>query len=636
MSNFPDSLQGKTLISCFLLLSFTLIFPTAWGQQSTSAVDIYAENDPLSMGSYMQRVVEFNETVQGKLLGFQAARHMRRAELGTFEPAFSATGEWVDRRQPNDPIDVRSNAYAQELFNAAINGLPTPSPDIYPHVYEERNRRYSTGVEMLTPLGTRLRVGATGAQIRNNSPDGSDPNQQQLGSERSGTLTSLGISVEQPLLKGLGFASNLASLRLAARQSEIAFQDYRRQLMQVVAEAELAYWDLYYAQQELQLTGESVELAETLLSDSQASHDAGRGSMLDVLEAEAGVALRKTRQSDSLQKCVEAMNRLASFFGGVPRQNGTGFVAVDAPVSDPVETSFQAGIRTAYHRNPDLLKARLQKEQERIRLGYAKNQRLPELNLTAGVDMSGHGQDWKKSAEDVKGLYFPAWQVGLVFRVPIWGDVRGKNELRASQLRLMEIERNEANLLNQMRAGCDTAERRVESSYTTARSLERVVEFRENLLQTRMQSRDIGRMDARSVLEAEQELFVAKLEQLQSEIEYQRALLELQIITGNLLDLRGLEVSFGELDYRTRRWVDGAEVESTGLTYMKPDLTRLADVYDQPFEGDSGKMPWMGIDWGHWENDLPYEATEKEELQNDREKDSNVRRSRRFGSNYTP
>ena len=122
---------------------------------------------------------------------------------------------------------------------------------------------------MQTPLGTRLRLGATGDEIYNNVP--SSQNVQQ-----EGFVTSIGLSIEQPLLKGLGFATNLASLRLAARQSEIAFQEYRRELMQVVAQAELAYWELYYAQQELELSRESVALAQTLLDDSNASFEIGR------------------------------------------------------------------------------------------------------------------------------------------------------------------------------------------------------------------------------------------------------------------------------------------------------------------------------------------------------------------------
>lgn len=558
----------------------------------------YPTQDRISLQEYMQRVVDYNESVQGRLLGFHAARRQRIAEMGSFEPAFIASGEYVDRRSPNNFQIERS---------LGLGADPTDPDDDYeyPSVFEERNRRYNSSIEVLTPLGTRFRVGATGGDLLNNVP-----RPQEFLGERE-YETAMTATIEQPLLKGMGFATNLASLRLAARESESAFQEYRRELMQTVAEAELAYWDLYYAQEELVLSRESVDLARTLLNDSTASFDAGRGSKLDVLEAEAGLALRLSREREAYQQSVEAMNRFASFFGGVPKEHGAGYVAVDAPVSREVEMSFDSGIRTAMAMNPDLLRAQIRKEQEMIRIGYAKNQRLPELNLTAGFTSSGLGFDWTTSFEDVKGLGFPAWTVGVVFRVPIWGDIRGRNEVLAAKIRLRQAERIEGNLKTQLRVGRDTSEQRVISNYTTARSLERVVEFRTNLLTTRMQSRDIGRMDTRSVLEAEQELFVARLEQLQSEIQYQRALLELQMITGSLLQLRNLEMSFDELEYSTRRWMDGG-TKTIGLNYQMARFDRLPAELPMEFTGDPVSTPWFGVNWGEWETKLEYTPEEQE------------------------
>lgn len=576
----------------------------------------------------MQRVVDYNESVQSRLLGFHAARRQRLAELGNFEPNFVTSAEYVDRRQPNDNIDNRNQGYIDELLRRQQdpnNTLPIPPErDLYPWIYEERNDTFSGGVEVLTPVGTRVRVGADVGEIRNNSNISN-------GRAQTGFITKFGVSVEQPLLKGMGYGANLASLRLAARQSEISFQEYRREFMQVVAEAEIAYWELFYAQEELMLTNESVELAQTLLDDSMASFDAGRGSQLDVLEAEAGLALRLSRQKESFQKSVEAMNDLSAFFGGSPREFGVGYVATDAPKSKPVEMEFDLGLRAAMEMNPDLLQIQLKKEQERVRLDFAKNQRLPELNVTAGVDLSGHGVDWNTSKFDIEQYSFPAWRVGLVFRVPLWGDLRGKNQLHAARLRLNQAERVEGNLVSRLRVGRDTAEQRVDTNYNTARSLERVVEFRTNLLETRMKARDVGRMDTRSVLEAEQELFVARLEQLRSEVQYQRALLELQMITGSLLQLRNLEMSFEELEYSTRRWVEDGEPDAFGLKYRVADFNRLPATNPLQFDGDPVPVPWFGINWGEWNTESLYDTPDEEPSHEEIPEDSTIDRRYRAG-----
>lgn len=541
---------------------------------------LYRQDEPLSLLEYMQRVVEFNDSVQGRLLGFKAARYQRDAEKGAFEPSFVNSTEFVDRDQPNNFQAERSLGLLQ---GGGENG--------YPSVFLERNWTYSSAIEVATPIGTRFRIGMTGREIRNNVPRPSEF--LDIDEEFE---TSVGLSVEQPLLKGLGYAANLASLRLAARQSEIAFQDYRRELMTVVAEAELSYWNLFYAQEEYKLSKESVALAQTLLDDSKASLDAGRGSRLDVLEAEAGLAIRESREGEAFLKRIEASNILASFFGKVPRDGDVSFSVTNEPVSQPVEMLYESGVEAALMMNPELLRVRIQKEQEMIRMGFARNERLPELNLSASYGATGLGFDWRTSFDDVNENSFPSWNVGMVFRVPIAGDVRGRNQLRATRLRLLQAERVESNVMTQIRVGCDTAEQRVKSNYTTARSLESVVEFRNSLLDTRMQARDVGRMDSRSVLEAEQELFAARLEQLNSENQYQRGLLELQLISGILLHLRDLEMGFDELEGNTQEWIDRNAIESTGLVYSLPEFNRLPASDPVPFHGDRVKPPWLGLE----------------------------------------
>jgi outer membrane protein len=393
--------------------------------------------------------------------------------------------------------------------------------------------------------------------------------------------------LEQPLLKGAGPNAMLASLRIAARGSEIAFQEYRRGLMNVVAESELAYWQLYYAQQESRLATESVGLAQTLVRDSTAALEAGRGSRLDVLEAEAGLAMRRSRESLARQRLLEARNRLTAYAGGAAQSGAGEVAAAEAPELRQVEILAEEGSRTAQAMNPDLLRAMAQVGQEMVRAGYAKNQRLPQLDLKSSFAATGLGFDWTSSWQDVQKRNFPAWTVGLELRVPIWGGVRGRDEHRAAQLRLRQAQRIASDVTTQLRSGLDSAMKRVDAAYSAAQSYHAVVEFRSNLLQTRLQGRDVGRLDSRSVLEAEQELFAARLDQLQSAIEFQRALLELQIVSGSLLQGRGLEIGFAQLEERTNSWIKDPKARLPALQYQPAVFTRWPMAPAEPFLGEA-------------------------------------------------
>lgn len=508
----------------------------------------------------MQRVVEFNESVQARLLAFHAAKSQRRAENGAFEPAWVTSGEYVDRKKPNTVEIERSLRSGGE--------------------FKERNENYSSSLEMQTALGTRLRLGASGRQLINNI-------QRTVFLDLDAEYeTSVGITLEQPLLKGAGRNAMLASLRIAARGSEIAFQEYRRGLTTVIAEAELSYWQLYYSQQEVRLAAESVAVAQTLVKDTTAALDAGRGSKLDVLEAEAGLAIRRSRQSLSQQRYLEAHNRLTGYFGGAARVGAGDVVAAEAPTLRAVELVADEGIRTAQAMNPDLLRARAQVGQEMVRAGFAKNQRLPQLDLKSSFAATGLGFDWTSSWRDVEKRNFPAWTVGLELRIPIFGGTRGRNEYRAASLRLLQAQRIASDVATQVRNGLDSAMKRVGAAYAAAQSYQAVVEFRTNLLQTRMQSLDVGRLDSRRVLEAEQELFAARLDQLQSAIEYQRAMLELQIVSGSLLQGRGVEIGFAELEERTNTWIKDPAARLPAMKYQPPTFARWPMAPAVPFVGD--------------------------------------------------
>lgn len=519
----------------------------------------------LALAEYMQAVVEYNETVQARLLAFLAARSQRLAENGTFEPTWVNTGEYVDRSRPN----------TVELERSLRSG----------GFFKERNERYGSALEMQTPLGTRLRLGANAGQLINNIQRTTFVD---LDAEYE---TQVGLVLEQPLLRGAGHNATLAALRIAARGSEMAYQEYRRQLMTVIADAELAYWQLYYAQQEVRLSAESVGLADTLVRDTRTTLEAGRGSQLDVLEAEAGLALRRSRQTLSQQRRVEALNRLVAFLG--TGGTTTGVEAVDAPGLQPVTIAAEAGLQTALAMNPDLLRVHAQVGQEAIRAGYAKNQRLPQLDFKTSWGANGLGFDWTSAWRDVQKRNFPAWTVGLELRLPIFGNVRGRNEHRAAQLRLRQAQRMESEVTTQLRAGIDSAAKRVDAAFTAARSYEAVVAFRTNLLNTRLQSRDVGRLDSRSVLEAEQELFAARLDQLQSSIEYQRALLDLQVVSGTLLQTRGVEISFADLEQRTNQWMKSPSSSLPTLRYQPATFSQWPAAPAEPFVGEPDPMhPW--------------------------------------------
>jgi outer membrane protein TolC len=187
----------------------------------------------------IEKVLIHNESLQVRMLDAEIARRQYKAEKGIFEPAVVGSYEKVDNN--------RENTLEQQAAQGLFGGGRTE--------YSERNDLYNGGLEFLTPVGSRFRVGYNLRRLRN-SLNTTLPHSEYA--------TTIGATLTQPLLKNGGIAATMARIRLAAINSDIAFQEYRRQMMLTLSRAESAYWDLYFSQEQERITGESVQLAESI------------------------------------------------------------------------------------------------------------------------------------------------------------------------------------------------------------------------------------------------------------------------------------------------------------------------------------------------------------------------------------
>lgn len=485
----------------------------------------------LKLDDYLHRVLENNEAIQAQMLEAEASRRKARAERGIFEPELvNALTREINKRTNN--IEQR----------AAMSGAG---------FFSERNTIYDAGLESLLPTGAKIRLGYTLSDLVNNvNPFGgflsttNDVFIQQY-------QTFVGATVTQPLLKNGGTGVTLAGIRLAALDSDVAFQEYRRQLMLTVSRAEAAYWNLYFAQEQLRFFQESVEVAQSILNDSQEKVKAGRAAELEVLEAQSGLAVRKTKQNEALQSYYSAMGTIYTFSGVVPTDPNGSIRAVDVPTTATVPFAYSNSFQDAFELNPDYLIQRKKVDAEKLRLGVARNQVLPELNIKGAFGYNGLGSSPGDSWDIAQSQQFPSWSIGVELRIPLLGNIRGRNQLAATRLTLQEaianlnsIETQIANLLN-------TSIRKARSWQDSIQSYETVVQFNESLLKTQLARLEVGQIEPRKVLEVEADLFDARQNLASALVEYHRTLLELQLADGTILQSRNLDFTREQLQQRT-------------------------------------------------------------------------------------
>src|SRR2546422_4774256 len=201
--------------------------------------------------------------------------------------------------------------------------------------------------------------------------------------------------------------------------------------------------------------------------------------------------------------------------------------------------------------NPDYISQVKRLKQEIVRLAYARNQRLPQLDLKASYGLNGLGPDPESSWEDVQSRGFPSFSAGVEWRLPLGGGIRGRNELDAAKLRtqqaLITLKETETQILNAI----DTALRKIRSTHEAIRDYEQVVAFSRNLLDSELARLEVGKVGVRRVLEVDASLFEAKNAVVEAQVQNERARLELELVQGTVLRLRSLDLPQEEIEERT-------------------------------------------------------------------------------------
>jgi outer membrane protein TolC len=477
----------------------------------------------LTLNEMIQMVLDHNESVQVRILEAEIGRRTLASEKGIFEPQITGSVERVDSVRPNNAQQIASLGFSAQPF------------------LTERNTLYNAGLEFLTPIGTKLRTGLTVRDLNNNI--------QQRGGELE---TFVGATLTQPLLKNFGRDATLARIRLAAVASDIAFQEYRKQLMLVISQAESSYWDLYLTQEQQDIAAQSIDVAERVLKDAEARKEVGKGAQVDVLQAAAAVSQRRSKYTETRHRVMESISRMTSYYLDPVVLTNVTVRVVDAPSIPPVSLDQYDNTQEAFSSNPDYLIRQQRLKQDEVRLKYARNQLLPQFDLKGAYGFNGLGGNMGKSLDMIDDTRAPVWSLGVEMSIPLMGGIKEKNELEAARV-------------GKTRSMVAVQEAAVQITSALAAGLSKVRTYDENMINHEAVARDLqellnaqidkfeaGSLESRWVLETLDKWSEARQIIIEDRVNYRRALLELELIRGATLRSRSIEVSKADLSQKIR------------------------------------------------------------------------------------
>lgn len=234
--------------------------------------------------------------------------------------------------------------------------------------------------------------------------------------------TRMEVNFTQPLLRGAG--STVAQSRIVLAQLDQSFSSYElsEKLQDHLVSVYQAYWSLYRARanrlQKERLLERAAAISK-LLEARQGIDSLNR----QVLRSKAAVASRRSEviRADTTIRNVESQLRLLVNSSDLKEHSQLELLPTEIPMLDEMDVSLRGSVETALTHRPDVAQAIQRIKAETLRLGVARNELLPKLDVLFGtyvLGLQGHG-DVSQSFQDQFTRGRPSFTVGVLFEYPL-------------------------------------------------------------------------------------------------------------------------------------------------------------------------------------------------------------------------
>lgn len=431
------------------------------------------------------------------------------------------------------------------------------------------NKRFTLGTQV--EINSRLTRGTTNSTNALLNPDFS---------------ARLGFEVRQPLLAGFGEAVNLADVTRAQIGLRATRLEVRQEVLDLIAEVEIAYWNLAAARQRQALFISNLRLAKSLLDENTERERVGLATRLDVLQAEASLAARSEEVILAQEAADNAEDGLRTVLGILYSETLQPLDVEPLPDNEPWLPPFRESVNGALASD---MESQIQLEiidQLEVNRMVANNQTLPDLDVFAGAGVLGResgGASAYQSAFETRGY---DWNVGLELSLP-WGMRAEEARLRSSTRSIYRAETQLAQIQQELLRRLRLAWRSLAAGRERLATTEASLRLNRESFEQERARYDAGLSDFRNVLEAQRDYDDAKLRHLLALYDLRQAVVLLARIDGRLLARHGF--TWQEVDEQTQTPPDPVEPLQEEL-WPAPDFQRY-DTEPAELPADYGKNP---------------------------------------------
>ena len=482
-----------------LLILMMLFFPvTTFSAENSSA---------LSLTEAIRMAVEKNLDVRAELYNSAAYEADIRRNRAIYDPLFTALTNYSDSTTPSvnvgSPVSLAGKSFE---LNAGLSQL--------------------------------LWTGATVSAGFNNSHSSTNKDTYDY------WQSSLGVSIVQPLLKNVGREATEVTINVSRLNKFASLEHFNVRLLTTVAQVRTEYYKLHSLREERDVKKISLDLARKILSDTEARVKAGVLPAMEILNAEFGAVSREKELIDA-ERAVSDQVDVLRLLLQMNAETGD-LKTVDLPPRDLLDVNENDAVLKALNR-PDLREQKRNLELNELQTKNFSQKTRPDLILSASTQSAGLNNAYHRNVDSVLSLDNPGWSIGLEFKYPL-GNGAAENDYRRSRLKTEQISLQIRSLEESSTKEVKAAIRGIAVGFKQIDVADRGAKFAEERLRAFIRKNEVGLATTKDVLDVENDLAIAKSNQIKAVVGYANALTTYWQVTGELLEKEGIRVVEGDAD----------------------------------------------------------------------------------------
>ena len=371
---------------------------------------------------------------------------------------------------------------------------------------------------------------------------------------------ALTLSFTQPLLRNFKIDLNRRLIQIAKKTLDLSDSQFRQRVIEIINQVQRAYWDLVFAIRNEEIARKSVELTRTQLENNRKMVEAGTLPPIDLRSAEAALESRKGDVIVALQGITTAENVLKALL--IKESNDKLWNAAIEP-SDKPQLSMQSfklddATALALKNRPELDQIRLQSEQKNLDISYYQNQLKPQVDLyglytnngLAGAPSALTGQSvperfiggYGQALNNLFSQDFKTYQVGVRLSFP-WRNRTAEGNLGRSLAESRQLDARQRQVVQGVQIDVRNALQAVEAARLRFEAAQAGRIAAEAQLKGETEKFRAGLSTTFLVLQRQTDLSVAEGTEVRALTDYNKALADLQRVTGMTLVSNNLQVT---------------------------------------------------------------------------------------------